>query len=197
MSWIDGTHLVVNKTSSSDLPIIEQGIKSTLNQLLVRGVLHADPHAGNILKTRNGKLAYLDFGLIAEVPEGVRESLVCGVMYLIEKNYSALALEFDSLMLMPPEDLKRDREEFTEALENVVSKILEYPNDISTSGTKVLPVLRFDSIVSSLFAVATKFNFVVPPYFLNNARAIASLEGMALSGQCLSLQFNFLINTFS
>jgi predicted unusual protein kinase regulating ubiquinone biosynthesis (AarF/ABC1/UbiB family) len=197
MSWIDGTHLVVNKTSSSDLPIIEKGIKSTLNQLLVKGVLHADPHAGNILKTDNGKLAYLDFGLVAEVPEGVREALVCGVMYLIEKNYSALALEFDSLMLMPPEDLKRDRKEFTEALEKVVSKILEYPNITSASGTKLLPVLRFDSIVSSLFAVAMKFNFVVPPYFLNNARAIASLEGMALSGSSLSLHLHFLIIIFS
>jgi aarF domain-containing kinase len=74
MSWIDGRHLVglddKNKTLSSDLPIVEQGIRSTLNQLLVTGLLHADPHSGNILKTDKGRLAYLDFGLVAQVPKG-------------------------------------------------------------------------------------------------------------------------------
>jgi predicted unusual protein kinase regulating ubiquinone biosynthesis (AarF/ABC1/UbiB family) len=115
---------------------------------------------------------------------GVREALVCAVIQLIEKNYTAVALEFDSLMLMPPQDLERDREEFTVALEEVLVNILEYP--VSPSGTVTsLPMLRFDSVISSLVSVASKFNFIVPPYFLNNARAIASLEGMALSGLLL------------
>ena len=36
----------------------------------------------------------------------VREALVCSVVHLIERNFTALAREFDSLMLMPTADLQ-------------------------------------------------------------------------------------------
>ena len=32
----------------------------------------ADPHPGNLLKTRDGKLAYLDFGMMGEVDANIR-----------------------------------------------------------------------------------------------------------------------------
>lgn len=77
MSWVDGARLVdetSNTSKSEDLLLVEQGIKCTLSQLLETGLLHADPHAGNILKTAGAGgagLAYLDFGLVARVPLGV------------------------------------------------------------------------------------------------------------------------------
>ena len=36
-------------------------------------------------------------------------------------------------------------------------------------------------LVSSLLGVGTRFAFKLPPYFINNARALATLEGMAKS----------------
>lgn len=48
------------------------------------GTLHADPHAGNLLKVRleNGSvtLGYLDFGLLSTIPSQVRDALVCSVV---------------------------------------------------------------------------------------------------------------------
>jgi predicted unusual protein kinase regulating ubiquinone biosynthesis (AarF/ABC1/UbiB family) len=50
-------------------------IDTTLSQLLVTGVLHTDPHAGNLFKVRHDDgsitLGYLDFGLLLTKPEGV------------------------------------------------------------------------------------------------------------------------------
>jgi aarF domain-containing kinase len=38
-----------------------------LSQLLESGFFHADPHPGNMLRTPDGRLAILDFGLMTQV----------------------------------------------------------------------------------------------------------------------------------
>ena len=281
MTWLDGEKLIRKDAtvSASDLPLVQLGIQCTLSQILETGVLHADPHGGNLLKGPGGKLAYLDFGLVATVPISVREALVCSVVHLIERNYSALAREFDSLMLMPADALQVDLKAFEAALAEVAERVLDFsprhneqlqsfarkkqdqtsfdfaiavgrivPPEIlpeaflvklsksvrgfirnpvlslfisflgflemstrnskdSESGNNAvktgleqeqaqevdegedeeedvatpIPRVKFDEIISALFAVATRFSFTVPPYFLNNVRAIGSLEGMALT----------------
>ena len=44
-----------------------------------------------------------------------------------------------------------------------------------------LPTLRFDALVAELALLAPRFALELPPYFLNNARGLATLEGMAKS----------------
>ena len=42
-----------------------------------------------------------------------------------------------------------------------------------------MPAVRFSRALDALLALALKHELTLPPYFLNNARAIATLEGMA------------------
>jgi predicted unusual protein kinase regulating ubiquinone biosynthesis (AarF/ABC1/UbiB family) len=44
------------------------GLQCSVQQLLSTGFFHSDPHRGNLLQTPRGELAYLDFGMMAEVP---------------------------------------------------------------------------------------------------------------------------------
>lgn len=114
---------------------------------------------------------------------GVREALICSVIYLLEKNYTALALEFDSLMLLPMEEISKDLGGLSSELEKVAESVLVYPKSEVSGEYRSLPYIKFDAIIVALISIARKFKFVVPPYFLNNARAIGSLEGMALLGK--------------
>ena len=43
-------------------------------QLLETGFFHADPHPGNLLVTGDGRLALIDFGLMADVPIQVEQT---------------------------------------------------------------------------------------------------------------------------
>lgn len=57
-------------------PIVEQLFACYLRSILDDGVLHADPHPGNLLVTDDGRLALLDLGMIATVPPRVQQQVV-------------------------------------------------------------------------------------------------------------------------
>ena len=48
----------------------------TLTTMLSEGVLHADPHPGNLLVTADGRLALIDLGMVATVPRRLQLQLV-------------------------------------------------------------------------------------------------------------------------
>jgi predicted unusual protein kinase regulating ubiquinone biosynthesis (AarF/ABC1/UbiB family) len=50
------------------IKLVDIGINCSLRQLLEHGFFHADPHPGNLLATPDGRLAFLDFGMMSETP---------------------------------------------------------------------------------------------------------------------------------
>ena len=72
--WIDGTglsHIIADGTQA------QRDRYATLYQRVLlscparAGLLHADPHPGNYRVTEDGKLAVLDFGAVAHLPDGL------------------------------------------------------------------------------------------------------------------------------
>jgi len=177
MEWLQGTKLVTDsQVKPEDFPLVELGIRCTLSQLLETGVMHADPHGGNLLKV-DGQLGYIDFGLVSIVPQQVRDGLVCAVALLVvERDYQAVANLFGELMLMPAEVVEDPvvMADFANALERAGGELLDFSQS-------EVPQLRFDRLIEALVSIAPRFRFQLPPYFLNNARAIGTLEGMAKS----------------
>ena len=50
------------------------------------GRFHADPHPGNLLVTKTGRLALIDFGLCAEVPLPDTRNMTLAVVHLMQGN---------------------------------------------------------------------------------------------------------------
>ena len=149
--------------------------------------LFLSQHAGNLLKVyteNNGvQLGYLDFGIVSTVPESVRDALVCAVTQLVfAGNVQAVAKLFGDLQLLPTEIIedKDEQKALVQALNQSFHEVLEYPNSRDDDST-LIPKLRFDKLLASLSLLVTRFQFTLPPYFLNNARALATLEGIACS----------------
>lgn len=200
MQWLNGTKLTyVNNSSVDDLSenlrLLEIAIECTLSQLLDTGVLHADPHGGNLLKIilPDGKpmLGYLDFGLLSTVPFQVRDALVCSVAQLVfAQDVEAVAKLFGDLSLLPQEVLldPMERAALTDALNKTMMDALVYPDKVTEGQTKI-PKLKFDKLLDSLTRLIPRFRFQLPPYFINNARALSTLEGIA---RTLNPDFNVL-----
>ena len=185
LEWIEGTPLTsgeLREVDPKDLPLVRLGIACTLSQLIETGVMHADPHGGNLIKLPDNRgLAYLDFGLVSTVPEQVRDGLVAAVSLMIfKKDYRKVANLFGELMLVPPSVMNDavKMKDLEDALEDAANKTLKFPEPESR---KIVPEIRFDELLFALLALVPRFEFQLPPYFVNNARALAGLEGMAKS----------------
>ncbi|GFS41977.1 protein kinase superfamily protein [Actinidia rufa] len=80
MEWIDGIKLTdeINlKNAFLDRKkLIDQGLYCSLRQLLEVGFFHADPHPGNLVATKDGSLAYFDFGMMGDIPHHYRVGLI-------------------------------------------------------------------------------------------------------------------------
>ncbi|KAL7436151.1 hypothetical protein ACHAXM_005092 [Skeletonema potamos] len=206
MEWIDGVKLTdvtgtnnkggQSSTVEENLALVKVAIDSTLSQLLVQGVLHADPHAGNLLKVRlednSVTLGYLDFGIVSTIPEQVRDALICSVaLQVFSRDVHAVSSLFGELRLIPQHILDKDDERaaLAEALEITFENSLLYPNAAGDDETTAIPDLKFDKLLDSLSRLVPRFQFDLPPYFINNARALSTLEGIAKS---LDPSFNVL-----
>jgi predicted unusual protein kinase regulating ubiquinone biosynthesis (AarF/ABC1/UbiB family) len=56
--------------------LAEQLFRAYLQQILVDGFVHADPHPGNVFLTEDDRIALLDLGMVAHVSSGMQEKLL-------------------------------------------------------------------------------------------------------------------------
>ena len=63
--------------------MVNLGVECSLSQLLETGVMHADPHPGNLILTPADRLAYLDFGLLTFVPPRSSEVRACALRFCL------------------------------------------------------------------------------------------------------------------
>jgi len=64
--------------------LAEELFEAYLQQILVDGFFHADPHPGNVFLTRDQRLALLDLGMIGRIAPRMRENLVQLVLTISE-----------------------------------------------------------------------------------------------------------------
>ena len=56
--------------------LADQLFRAYLDQILVHGFVHADPHPGNVLLTEDGRLALLDLGMVTRVSSEMQNDLL-------------------------------------------------------------------------------------------------------------------------
>ncbi len=69
------------------VPLIETLVNFYTEQMLVRGFFHADPHPGNLLISKEGKLILLDFGMVKRVPNDTRIAIIELIKAANEQDY--------------------------------------------------------------------------------------------------------------
>ncbi|MFN5118072.1 MAG: ABC1 kinase family protein [Cyanobacteriota bacterium] len=172
MEWIDGvklTNLEAVKALGIDPDeMVEVGVNCSLQQLLEHGFFHADPHPGNLLALPDGRLAYLDFGMMSEVSRESRTGLIQAVVHLVNRNFPALSKDFVKLGFLGEEV---NLEPIVPAFESVFGQALEMG----------VSKLDFKAVTDDLSGVMYKFPFQVPPYYALIIRSLVTLEGIALS----------------
>ncbi|KAG4997142.1 hypothetical protein JHK85_028581 [Glycine max] len=167
--WIDGEKL--SQSTENDVgELVNVGVICYLKQLLDTGFFHADPHPGNLIRTPDGKLAILDFGLVTKLTDDQKYGMIEAIAHLIHRDYPAIVKDFVKLGFIPD---GVNLEPILPVLAKVFDQALE------GGGAKNI---NFQELASDLAQITFDYPFRIPPYFALIIRAIGVLEGIALVG---------------
>jgi len=78
-------------------------VQAYLTMLLDTGVLHCDPHKGNLLRTTDGRLCILDWGMTLDVPKDLQYALLEFIAHINVEDYDAIPQDFINLGFSPPD----------------------------------------------------------------------------------------------
>ncbi|KGG13754.1 MULTISPECIES: ABC1 kinase family protein [Prochlorococcus] len=172
MEWIEGVKLTdiekVKQLGISPDEMIEIGVNCSLQQLLEHGFFHADPHPGNLLALEDGRLCYLDFGMMSEVSRESRTGLIQAVVHLVNRSFDKLSKDFVQLGFLSKEV-------------NLMPIVPAFETVFGTALELGVSKMDFKSVTDDLSGVMYKFPFKLPPYYALIIRSLITLEGIALS----------------
>jgi len=172
LEWIQGFKLTdTDKIRAAGIDpntIIRIGVTSGLRQLLEHGFFHADPHPGNLFATLDGRMAYIDFGMMDQLEPGTKETIASSIVQLINKDYLALTDDFVALGFLAPET---NIQPIIPALESVFGSAL---------GQSVRD-FNFKTITDDFSELMYDYPFRVPAKFALIIRSLVTQEGLALS----------------
>jgi len=171
MEWIEGTKLTNIKEIQAQgidaTHLVEVGVNCSLRQLLEHGFFHADPHPGNLLAMPDGRLAYLDFGMMSNIKPYQRYGLIEAVVHLVNRDFESLSYDYIKLDFLSPDV---DLSLIVPALAEVFGNAL---------GASVAE-LNFKSITDKMSEMMYELPFSVPAYYALIIRSMVTLEGIAI-----------------
>ncbi|HEY9602418.1 MAG TPA: AarF/ABC1/UbiB kinase family protein [Allocoleopsis sp.] len=172
LEWIHGFKLTdtasIQAAGLDTDSLIEIGVTSGLRQLLEHGFFHADPHPGNLFALPDGRMAYIDFGMMDQLSQDTKETLAASVVHLINKDYTELAKNFVKLGFLTPDT---DIIPIIPALEAVLGEAMgESVGDFN-----------FKTITDQFSELMYDYPFRVPAKFALIIRSLVTQEGLALT----------------
>jgi predicted unusual protein kinase regulating ubiquinone biosynthesis (AarF/ABC1/UbiB family) len=154
-----------------------------LRQLFIHNFVHADPHPGNLFvqplppvagQERAFRLVFVDFGMVATVPEQVRKHLREFLIGFATRDAARLVRAYQGAgVLLPGTDLAR--------LEQVEAELLARYSGLTMKQAQQTAMSEWHSLAHEYRDLLYEMPFQLPSGLLFIGRALAILFGMATS----------------
>ena len=171
MERLDGVSLaaagpLLDRLGADRAELARALLDSLLRQIMLDGVFHADPHPGNILLLRDGRLGLLDFGSVGRIDAELRGALQRLLLALDRGDPVRLT---DALLAVVdrPEDL--DELALERDLGRFMTRYL---------GPGLVPDVR---MFADLFRIVAEHGLAVPPEIAAVFRSLGTVEGTLTS----------------
>lgn len=169
MEFIDG--IKVTDTASllqydiDPVNISETGLRLFVSQILDYGFFHADPHAGNILVRKDGKVVFIDFGAVGKIPPNDKEVLENLIVSFVAKNPHKIVRYLKKMAISY--EIPDERR-----FENDVEDILNFVHSTS------LKEINAQVIINKMKDVLKDNRLHMPDYFYLLFKGISLIEGV-------------------
>jgi predicted unusual protein kinase regulating ubiquinone biosynthesis (AarF/ABC1/UbiB family) len=114
-------------------------MRAYLDQVFVHGLIHADPHPGNVMLTSDGRLALLDLGMVAHVPPRLRDQLLKMLLSIVDGRGEQASETFVHLSTRL-EDF--DESTFTREMARMIAQYSSAPDGSQSEGRLLLELTR-------------------------------------------------------
>ncbi len=173
MEFIDGIPLhdieKLRKQKISLKTVFHNGYEVFMRHFFIDGLFHADPHPGNILILKDGRIALIDFGIIGQFDQRLKESTLEIFRSIISNDYETAA----EVLLSMSQDPGLNREAFEADLKHAFEQ-MQYT---SVQDIQLSPFLQ------DLMGIINKHHLQIPVEFVLFEKTLMTIEGIALKYQ--------------
>jgi len=146
--------------------LVEDLFRAYLQQILIDGFFHADPHPGNVFLTTDGRIALLDLGMVARLSPRLQDSLLQMVLAIGDGRGEETA---DHALAMAERRGDVNESEFRARVASMVS---EYAG----RGLAALPIGK---VFLDIVRVSAEAGVRMPPETAMIGKALYNLEAVA------------------
>ncbi len=167
MRFLDGVKItdVRDDAHYDKAALKDRLVEAAFQQVFEDGFFHGDPHPGNVLVLRDGRLGLIDHGLWGHITPEQQDILLHWLTAIALKSPSTLARLTLKVGRVPPDfDRARYERDIRALMDKYVGVQLE---NVDTS-----------SVIADSIEVIRRHRIQLPPDFAVLARATATLEGI-------------------
>jgi predicted unusual protein kinase regulating ubiquinone biosynthesis (AarF/ABC1/UbiB family)/nucleotide-binding universal stress UspA family protein len=145
-----------------------QLLESFYSQILTEGFFHADPHPGN-LKWWDGKIYFLDLGMVGEVEHSIRELMLLLLLAFAQEDAAFLS----EVVLMLAGAAKPGQETDIGSFRDEVGRMVQKYRRMSLRELQLGPILQ------EITEIGLRHNVPVPASLMLSGKAFAQMQLVA------------------
>ncbi|MFP8893958.1 ABC1 kinase family protein [Chryseobacterium sp. EZn1] len=172
MEFIDGIKVtdksVLLANDIDPVKVSETGLRLFVSQILDYGFFHADPHAGNILVKKDGRIVFIDFGAVGKIQPNDKEILENLIVSFVAKNSHKIVRSLKKMAISY--EIPDERR-----FENDVDDILNFVHSSS------LQDINVQVIINKMKDILKDNRLYMPDYFYLLFKGISLIEGVGRS----------------
>jgi len=168
MEFIEGVKIVdaCEKFHINRKWLTKRVFEILVEQIFIHRFFHADPHPGNVLITKEKKIAFIDFGLVGSITKQDKKIMLDFIYYLIKDDEEKAALNLLK-MTIHPENLDID---------SFVKDTSKFINDYFLGSLKDID---FKEIFYDMTKMISKYNIYLKKEYFLLFKTLVIYEGVA------------------
>jgi ubiquinone biosynthesis protein len=140
-------------------------IDATYLQIFRHGLFHADPHPGNLAVSADGRLIFMDFGIVGRIKGERRRQFILFLLGMVSRSSRQIVRSLSDMGMLSH---RLDRKALRRDVEHLMDKYLDVP----------LHKIQLGKAVREIFSLSFEHNIRIPSEFTMLGKTIMTLEGV-------------------